>query len=80
MGKDREWHCAGHWLKCLYDDFLHERVAGKNNPCSSCEIKMHCTSCPPINFTPLMEKAGVKLKVGFNVGERTGCQKILDKH
>ena len=75
QGEKLKWHCTGHWLKCLYDDFLHERVAGERNPCTICEIKNECQSCPPVNFEPLMEKSGIKMKIGFNAGERTGCQK-----
>lgn len=68
MENKMEWFCAGHWLKCLYNDFLNERVAGEKLPCASCEMKNKCQSCPPINFIPLMEKCG--MEIGFNPLER----------
>ncbi|MFW5670240.1 MAG: hypothetical protein ACOCM4_13575 [Acetivibrio ethanolgignens] len=65
------WFCAGHWLKCLYDDFLHKRLAGEQMPCELCERKNECNTCPPINFIPLMEKSRLKMKTVFNVEENT---------
>lgn len=59
-----EWHCIAHWLKCLYDDFLHERIAGEPFPCGCCEKRTTCKSCPPVNFLPLIKKTGVK--INFN--------------
>lgn len=59
---DLAWYCTAHWLNCLYDDFLHERVAGERMPCTLCERKDECKTSPPVNFVPLMEKSGVRIK------------------
>lgn len=57
-----EQKCVFHWLNCLYGDFLKERKAGEQFPCSSCPENKNCKSCPPFNFNLVGEKLGLKVE------------------
>ncbi len=68
MEEKEMWQCTAHWLSCLYQDFLNGRMAGGQIPCSSCEKANGCNSCPPVNFSVLTEKSGVKIDCRFRTG------------
>lgn len=57
-----EQKCVYHWLNCLYGDFLRNRKAGEQMPCSSCKELENCNSCPPLNFNTAGEKLGLRVE------------------
>ena len=57
-----EQKCVYHWLNCLYGDFLRNRKAGEQMPCSSCPELENCNSCPPLNFNTAGEKLGLRVE------------------
>ena len=66
MEENEMWQCTAHWLSCLYQDFLNGRVAGEQIPCNSCNRVLTCKSCPPVNFSVLTEKSGMKMDFRSN--------------
>lgn len=62
MDEEIEMTCVFHWLDCLYQDFLDERIAGEQIPCSTCPKLKDCESCPPVNFNRAGEKMGLKVR------------------
>ena len=69
MGEVEEevkWHCVGHFLNCLYQDFINHRVAGEHLPCLTCEKVNECNAqrgCPPENFQVITKKTGIVIKI-----------------
>jgi hypothetical protein len=60
--EERKWQCVAHWMDCLYQDFLQERIAGQEMPCSSCDQVEHCNGSPLEGLAVLAKKSGQHIR------------------
>ena len=53
--------CVFHWLDCLYQDYLDEKIA-EEMPCNSCPEVMNCKTSPLEPFALVSQMFGIKMK------------------
>ena len=59
--KDISFYCVFHWLDCLYQDFLDEKIR-EEMPCNSCPEVMNCKTSPLETFNLASRMFGLEMK------------------
>ena len=61
-----KWYCVGHFLNCLYQDFINHRIAGEQLPCLTCGMVNECNEqggAPVENLQVISNKTGININV-----------------